>query len=472
MTPPNGPQDKDLNRSGNLPGTLLHRLTFIALAIGVLGCALFANAAPRPAWPPFPEQFLATYRFNDVDWHPPLLPPAIGFENASVQESWSEYALIRDGLSIGPVAVPTLDSTGRRTLAASTGSVRFWFCPDWSSSQNGGEGPGCYARLLELVDMSASTPDVRWSLYVGEAGDTVYLSGTESDGKAKDFLKAEAGFVADEWQMITLNYGPEGSALWLGDQLVAEGDEVPAPAEWQDPSLGLIVGSDLGVTSPAQGQFEEVTTFDYWPDAEQLEFYHNGVGRQAFLGTVGSAEEEALKQELLAAMFPQTTMFEQQGLVMQPMAYSYSSNELWLEITGVTNGAADFVIHSPSVEPYDLFMTTNLASDVPGLNFTNWVWEVRADNGVTNISRSTGTNPIAFYRLGTTNDTDADGLTDAFENLVYHTDADLEDTDGDGMSDGQEIELGADPNDPDSDDDGVIDQPFAVHITYPKGGML
>ncbi|MCU0786679.1 MAG: hypothetical protein MUC91_00570 [Verrucomicrobia bacterium] len=38
-------------------------------------------AAPRLAWPPWPEATLASYRFNDVDWHSPLLPPAIGFEN-------------------------------------------------------------------------------------------------------------------------------------------------------------------------------------------------------------------------------------------------------------------------------------------------------------------------------------------------------------------------------------------------------
>jgi hypothetical protein len=250
-----------------------------------------------------------------------MLPPVIGFENASVQESWSEYALVRDGLSIAPVAVPVIDSTGRRTLAHSSGAVRFWFSPDWSSVQEGGKGPGSYARLLELVDLSGSAPQTRWSLYAGQDGDTLYLSGLGADAKAADFLKAGVSFAAGQWQMITLNYSLKGTQLWLGDQLVAEGEGLPAAAEWQEPSLGLIIGSDFGVTAPAHGQFEELTTFDYWPDAEQQQFYFNGVGRQAFLGSVGSAKEEAVKQELLAAAFPQPLLLEEESGML--MAYSY-----------------------------------------------------------------------------------------------------------------------------------------------------
>jgi hypothetical protein len=88
------------------------------------------------------------------------------------------------------------------------------------------------------------------------------------------------------------------------------------------------------------------------------------------------------------------------------MAYSYSTNDLWLEITGVANGVAYFVIHTPDSEPYDLFMTTNLTAQGLGLNLTNWLRVAGAASGVTNLSHWIETNSIAFYRLGTTNDAD------------------------------------------------------------------
>lgn len=54
-------------------------------------------------------------------------------------------------------------------------------------------------------------------------------------------------------------------------------------------------------------------------------------------------------------------------------------------------------------------------------------------------------------------DTDGDGLSDGDELFRYGTNPLLSDTDGDGMNDGREIEIGCDPNDPDTDGDGKPD---------------
>jgi hypothetical protein len=63
-----------------------------------------------------------------------------------------------------------------------------------------------------------------------------------------------------------------------------------------------------------------------------------------------------------------------------------------------------------------------------------------------------------FYILGTSLDTDFDGLTDAYEKLVSKTNPANPDTDGDGLLDGWEVQYGFDPvattdagGDPDGD---------------------
>ncbi len=75
-----------------------------------------------------------------------------------------------------------------------------------------------------------------------------------------------------------------------------------------------------------------------------------------------------------------TTMPVQTGTIsltsanLQPPVFT--TNDLWLEVSGVSNATAYLVIHIPWNETngvYDLFGTTNLSANVLGLNVTNWV---------------------------------------------------------------------------------------------------
>ena len=125
-------------------------------------------------------------------------------------------------------------------------------------------------------------------------------------------------------------------------------------------------------------------------------------------------------------------------------AQVFTTNDLWLEITGTTNTGtgsgmtANLGIHSPwnvTNAVYDLFATTNLAPSA-------WQWVLRCDPGQTNLTVPNLATPDEFFILGLTNDADGDGLTDAYENLVSHTLANNADTDGDGIPDGWSVLLG------------------------------
>ena len=71
--------------------------------------------------------------------------------------------------------------------------------------------------------------------------------------------------------------------------------------------------------------------------------------------------------------------------------------------------------------------------------------------------------------LGTSADSDDDGLTDA-EEAALGTDPGNADSDGDGLADGAEVELGTNPLSSDTDNDGYTDQEEVSEGTSPTDG--
>jgi hypothetical protein len=138
-----------------------------------------------------------------------------------------------------------------------------------------------------------------------------------------------------------------------------------------------------------------------------------------------------------------------------PYLVVFTTNELWLQVTttnsGGTNLTAYIVINSPwnvTNGVWDIFATTNLAPSA-------WQWVDRCTPGQTNITLIGMAYPNEFFIAASTNDTDGDGLSDAFETLVSHTNPNLASTDGTGMSDGWELQyFGSISNNPAGDPDG------------------
>ena len=74
---------------------------------------------------------------------------------------------------------------------------------------------------------------------------------------------------------------------------------------------------------------------------------------------------------------------------------SYSTNDLWLEITAFTNNTAALVIHRPESDTslsHDLYYTTNLAAPI------QWSFAMRCV--YTNVLVPNLCSPQGFFRLG------------------------------------------------------------------------
>ena len=288
-------------------------------------------------------------------------------------------------------------------------------------------------------------------------------------------MKAEIQFEAGRWYLLTLSYSPQGTALYVNAQLAAEGSGLPVV----DPALaGLVVGSDLSGGNLAGGLCDEVTTFGQPATPENQAAYFNAVSGQAALGSISAAEEEAAlkaaeawqaEQEAgmmrFASSEPADPCVTNGPVYLTNIVAVLDTNQSWtvsFTILGGTNGVS-----------YDIFTTTNLL----GSHITNslWTW---LDMGYT-CYRYTFTNQPdtnAFYVLGTPWDSDGDGLTDAYEQLVSKTLISTNDTDGDAIPDGWEVAHGLNPlvNDAgeDPDDDGVTNLQEYQNNTDPFDNML
>lgn len=406
-----------------------------AITLVSFGCYFLSQSAaakPRPPLPPWPQYTLTIYGFDAAYWGGPYAMLADGEGAATLSESWSGYALNRDSLSLLPVAVPAIGVGGKTEVAPSSGAIRFWYSPNWTSANTelSGTGPGHYAPLVELVNLGSKTYDVRWSLGIEESGNTIYLAQFGAQD-VKTCLQAPVQFRAGQWRLLTLCYSTHATALWVDGELIAVGEGVSPPASGEEKSLGLIVGSDLAMQMTAEGQFDELMTFDKWPKPEDEAFYFQGVSRQVALGPVSPEEEAALAEarakrkaereargeaedgepQMLRLLGPTSQCLTNVPVYITNLICTFVTNQGWtvrFDIQGGTNGLF-----------YDVFTTTNLT----GSHVTNsqWFW---LERGPTCSTYEYTNQPEAqsYYILGVTNDADHGGLPDAYEWLVTHGD--------------------------------------------------
>jgi hypothetical protein len=95
------------------------------------------------------------------------------------------------------------------------------------------------------------------------------------------------------------------------------------------------------------------------------------------------------------------------GGVLRPMlADSYTASDPWLEPPSIGDGMDCLVLYPPEAEAdtfcLDLFITTHLSPNVPGLKLTNWAWVLRTDPGETNLIVPDLWDDQAWFRLGRT----------------------------------------------------------------------
>jgi len=211
---------------------------------------------------------------------------------------------------------------------------------------------------------------------------------------------------------------------------------------------GFWIGSDTNGVVQSHGLFDDIYTYDSPLDAATItnlySYFHafygiNIFNIRAFIPSAPSTPTITPTFNAVAGAGYLTAGSTNTNCI--------SSSSVWITnvvATATTNGlTVTFEISGGSnAVPYDVFANSILtfSSD------TNlaWAWMGQGYHCVTyTLPNLPGT--ACFLLLGTPLDSDQDGLTDAYEQLVSTTDPHNADTDGDGMLDGWEVMWGTNP---------------------------
>jgi len=222
------------------------------------------------------------------------------------------------------------------------------------------------------------------------------------------------------------------------------------------------VGSDSNGVWQADGMIDDLYTYNVPLDAGTILDTFNSFSIEYLLNPNNRPEIKSAPSSS-TTYTPLADVITGQGnlVTVSNVANCYdgiTTNTVWItnvvaQATGNGTMTIQFTIEGgyPGL-PYDVFANSVLSF---GPNGVPWAWEGQGYQCTRYSLAITNTSDV-FIILGTPQDTDQDGLTDAYEELVSKSSPTNYSTDGTGMADGWEVlyfgQIGVSPNgDPDGD---------------------
>ena len=396
---------------------------------------------------------------NTNTWVSDLNDAPVSFTNLSSSLLGDGAALVIDSTNPAWLQFNVSDSTVTN-LTLPEGSVALWVAPRWASTNAGGFGPDQqYGRLLDIG--TGNLADGFFSLYFDPAGDNVYFTTATNSSPSVTCLTAPISWTTNRWHQIVLTYSAtNGTALYIDGTLATNG---PSLTVWPGPDVlanGLFFGSDAGTgVAQAHAMLDDIATYSYPLDAgtisnlfssQEFPFYMNPAN---YANLSSAPSQPSPSPDYFNAVTGQGNL-----LYVGPASgssYGANSNDVW--ITDVmaatqTNGlmAIRFTVDGGADNTlYDVF--ANSVLDFSANTNRAWAWEGQAVRATT-YELDDMPPTACFLILGTPVDSDKDGLTDAYEQLVSKTDPNNPYSNLDGILDGWDVALGLSAQDSNTTD--------------------
>jgi hypothetical protein len=400
---------------------------------------------------------LDSWSFRDsVNWTSDKGYAPVSFTNLDFSYLGNGASLVVDSTNQAWLQYNVYENDGKTNLTVDAGTVMFWFAPSsWSSTNQGGTGPGEYGRLLEVGGYTPDSSFGLWSIYVDDVGANIYFSTQTNDisSNLTTYVSAPISWTTNYFHYVALTYSATNTALYLDGGLAATG---PPLAIYPGPDVlanGFFIGSDSNGIYQANGLFNNLVTYNVPLDADTIQQTYN----QEFPYYIMSPLNRAMFKNVsggnpIPSTGPTPNVITGQGnlqsLGASPVCLSNgNTNVVW--ITNITASAAangtmnvTFTIEGGADGAfYDVFATGAFGSS---LTSSAWAWQGQGQHcqiySLTNMPSDS-----VFLMLGSPYDQDGDGLSNAYELLISKTDPTKLDTDGDGIPDGWSVLLGLNP---------------------------
>jgi hypothetical protein len=394
--------------------------------------------------------------YNSSNWVSDYDYPPIDFTNLSYSALGNGRSLVVDSSETAWLHYNVYEADGNTNLTVREGSITMWFAPNWNSvgDTNGGAGPGDYGRLFEVGSYSDDSSIGWWSIFTDSGGTNLYFAAQTNDlsSSMTVYLSAPIDWKTNYFRFIALTYSETNSALYLDGVLSATGPGITVYPGEDVLTNGFWLGSSAGGTNQSHGLYNTVQTYDYPLSSNDVATIFNWQYTSYIINPWNMAMANLSGADYSPSTNTTPNVVTGQGnlqIIGATSSCDYGTNAYQVWITNVTATAAgDGTVNVTfAIEGgqdgyfYDVFAGNALTSP---MGAGNWAWQGQGQHclvySLTNMPQGT-----IFLMLGTPYDPDNDGLTSAYENLVSHTDPNNPDTDGDGIPDGWEVLLGMNP---------------------------
>ncbi len=169
---------------------------------------------------------------------------------------------------------PTTNATN---LTIDSGSLTFWFAPDWASADTNGNGagPGQWVQLMDVGEWTTNSSYGYWGLSVDPPGTNLWF--VSQDGAGNTYtLSTPISWTTNFFHFIALTYSATNVSLYLDGQLAT--NDPGGLSVWPSSGVvsnGVFFGSDTNGQMQAAGLFNLVAAYNYPLDSNDVQAIFN-----------------------------------------------------------------------------------------------------------------------------------------------------------------------------------------------------